>query len=342
MGKRQLLAGLVVAAQLPLAAVSGGALGARENVHASVPVLGAKTVVKGERSAVMTVDLPRPARISLFEQPQEDRPRDVLHMSGRGRFFGVMLRRDGQEPTGLVEVVAQDLCHRPGCQPVFRFPSNYYGLVYPPDRNANGSVSDISGTLPSGRYHLFLIADGAPVKVVLRFHGLTGTTVLRPTKAAGVEIVEAAVDSAIPDSAPEGVPARHLVYSGGETHRFPPLGGGFMFSMWKWQGVQREPNEIGVCDYRGRPPDTPTGHPYQERGRSECRGPFVAGNVETSRSWGPAGAIPKYISAITYYGAHPGGSRSIGGYMNTVGPVLDARAMLLWVDWQGARQPQGR
>lgn len=298
-------------------------------------VLAGKTIIKGERSGVMSVRLPRPVHFAPFPQPAYQRPRDVLRIEGRGRFVGVMMRRQSAAGKGLLQIVAPGLCVRSGCSPVLDFPDNYYGLAYPYERGPEGQEG-ASGVLPAGRYHLYLIADGAPATVILRFRGLAGKTVLTPRRPASVRMVKVEPDAQAPSSPPPGSPAKDLIYSGGDTHRFESAGGAFMSAIWKWELSEREANLVGSCDYRGLPPVSPSGTPYQM-----CdSGPptLMTTTKETSRSFGPLGALHRYIATLIYFGAHGEGTRSIGGYMNTAGPSLGAHIMLLWVDWVGGPQ----
>jgi hypothetical protein len=55
------------------------------------------------------------------------------------------------------------------------------GLLKDPNDNP-------SNVVPAGDYALYLLADGAPVRVTLRLHGLRGSTTLTPPAYGGLQI----------------------------------------------------------------------------------------------------------------------------------------------------------
>lgn len=309
------------------------AAGGRGQAAAPAPVLRETVVLAGSHSAVVAVTLPRP--VTFRTEGYGHRPSDVA-ITGRGRFYGALMRRDGgRRLTGGFSAVRASACTRPGCTAP-RGSGSFGDWVFPAPDDGTGT----EGTLPAGRYHLYLIADGDPVDVRLQFEGLRpGRLVLHPRQPAPVQFVTAQVDSSVPAAgAPGGMQAS--LYSAGSTHTVRRLGGAFVVFAWKWEPAPHEVNAVNFCGWASAPPKPdPTGSRYQG-----CATPYLAGSLETSRTTGPFGALSQYqfqfitMSALELR-AGESSPLTIGGYIDTTGPVLEAHVTALWIDWIGAHQP---
>lgn len=322
----------VVASTLAVGAPALATAGGRSHTATPAPVLPATVVLAGNHSGVIAVTLPR--AVKFRTEGSGGRPSDVA-IAGQGRFYGALMRRDGgRQLTGGFSAVAASACIRPGCASP-RGSGSFGDWVYPAPTNGTGT----EGTLPAGQYHLYLIADGDQVRVKLHFEGLRpGRLVLQPHQPAPVQFVTAPVDSSVPAAgSPGGIQAS--VYSAGSTHTVRRLGGAFIAFAWKWEPAPDEVNAVNFCGWAGSPPEPDaTGYRYQG-----CATPYLAGSLQSSRTTGPLGALAQYqfqfitMSALELKTGQTS-PLTIGGYVDTTGPVLEAHVTMLWVDWVGARQ----
>ena len=271
--------------------------------EARITLLGT-TVIHASRSAVVAVRLPRPAHISMWHD---------VDINGRGRFTGVVLHGDGRWLGPYGSAIRFGLCEGRGCA---QSPLSYrLELLNAPDSNG------YAGTLPAGNYHLYVLADGAPVKVTMRFKDLPGRITLRPTTRARVEIVEPEPTQAVPADAPS-------LFSGGSTHTVGRAGGLNATIIWKVLPV-RTTNAGAVCGYEGAPgADEPT-PPYQ----FPCAvPPFLFGGLDEGTATTPFGP-GRFITDIGSVYLQPPGLRGWGGYVNTAGLVQEAHLQQLWLDF---------
>ncbi|MDQ3952363.1 MAG: hypothetical protein M3279_05290 [Actinomycetota bacterium] len=135
----------------------------------SAVVLGGRNVIVGSTTAAVPVRLPASARVDL----------DV---EGNGRIVGLALLGDpyGSRPERgrfLFGGRAAD-CAAAGCEPGQTYQYLYDGSYDTPERPL----------LRAGRYVLYLIADGAPARVVLELDGLRGKVRIAPGKAEDVDL----------------------------------------------------------------------------------------------------------------------------------------------------------
>ncbi len=164
---RLVLLSLTVAASVLAPAAATGA-----TTRSSAPpsVAGTTTIV-GDSTAAMRVDLPRRASLNRKSGPNPD-----IRISGDGRLIGVVLTKDNVTDYNreTFQAVRFGYCAERGCSPAKT--SDQLVSTRPGD-----GEPDPEGTivLEPGSYLLYLIADGAPVTVELRFHGLEGSTVMR-------------------------------------------------------------------------------------------------------------------------------------------------------------------
>jgi hypothetical protein len=228
-----------------------------------------------------------------------------------------------------------------GCAPRYGLGDYQWSIVV-----ANGEPSKAQdafrGRLPAGRYHLFVIADGAPVSGTLRLGGLHGRTHVDSGSIYRTEIDQPAPSVYSPgaDSASPG----HL-YSAGSTHRGATTGYVF-FLHYKvftgWDGT----NQAQVCGFEGPPKDNALG-PYEY----PCATPkdaFGAAWAASNIPWelhggyavdagGPAGLVPHYLLpewAFGYYDV-PRPVASMGGFINTGSPAAEVETLTLWLDFGG-------
>lgn len=137
-----------------------------------VAPLRATTVITGDSSAVMRVRLARPATLDLTP---------VIAHKGRLRPAGVRIRGGGELFPGFL------LTRRSGPSAsvmAFRSP---HAMRERDDVTGIGAYGEIGGqsckqcNLPPGDYDLYLVADLKPVRVILRFNGITGRSRLSPS-----------------------------------------------------------------------------------------------------------------------------------------------------------------
>lgn len=280
----------------------------------------------GSTSATMTVELPRPAHVTI----------DDIHVSGAGRFLGfVMESTSGSYPRAFVQLINEGMCARPGCRGPFKNLGSGCVCV---QSNDGTRQTTTDGTLPAGLYRVYFIADGATAHVRLRLPGLDGVRTLTPSGPISARIDVPAPEVAEPADGP-------LIYSAGTTHSLNAAGAYLAEIVWKIEPLPVEPNVITECAYKdGNPPPEDEVPDYQE----PCNGspyvlPWISGAIGTGHSTRllpGTPAVPAYADFFTSGGIWFGtGSRPIGRYSigiadDTAGPVLDAHYMALWIDRQ--------
>jgi hypothetical protein len=176
---------------------------ARERPRQPAVALGAVNVISGDRIAGMRVHVPRDADVS-----EEAFNNSNLSYSGKGRVVGVVLVQDGPPLRRAYQFVSTrwDFCGSPGCSGEWQI-SLTHGI------NWHGRHGY---RIPAGDYRLYLIADGAPVRIELRLDGLTGSTDLRPD--VGVPGRIASPDSMVPS------PASQVFLGSAQSMNMPTYG----------------------------------------------------------------------------------------------------------------------
>lgn len=149
---------------------AGGSASARVEPTAPVSLAGV-TVIRGEGPASMLVRVPKPVDTRSKNTSGYDRRPPVM-LFGDGRIVGFVLTAVEPDKSGYAPSYAgwrAGRCLTRACDE-------------PRDGMAMLSVvSNLEdGVLPTGTYRLYLIADGAPVKVRLELDGLEGQRSLRP------------------------------------------------------------------------------------------------------------------------------------------------------------------
>ncbi len=161
-----------------VAAVAASAGGPR------APRLGATTIISGSEPAVAFVRVESPATVDVHEDFRSARgPSPSISITGGGRFAGFVLVKETSRDTSENFLIAGRFsdCASRGCASEKK-PMNY---VSP--SNIAGSPSGFVDLDP-GRYRLYLIADGTPVRIVLRLDGLEGRSSISPTTPAAVDL----------------------------------------------------------------------------------------------------------------------------------------------------------
>ncbi len=275
--------------------------------------LAGTTVIAGDRSASMPIRVTRSVHVDVSQ----------IDVTGGGRIIGFLLHRDGSWAGPGIEDIQFGQCAAPGCRHVWKHFTEQ-AVIHAPDADFSNST----GTLPVGRYHLYLVADGAPVRIVLRFRELAGSVTLTPTQPERTEIVQP-----IATTPPSLTP---MLFAAGATHRIGPYGGIQEMILWKQVNNGLERSQHGVCGYDGQAP-------AQATGTSAYQAPCDVNNPSLGLFLGlgpstPDGGSPPEISGHWYdhfftgYWLPPG-TYSIGGFVNTAGPVTSAYLQEVWLDF---------
>lgn len=278
--------------------------------------LAGTVVLKGSRSGVLAVRLPRPAEISVAEVPPQTSSTDV-RIQGKGRITGFVLHGDGawNRPTVFSLRVAD--CTSPGC--TAPWPPFYYSWVN------LGPTAQTSGTLPAGDYHLYLVADGAPTTVTIHFHGLPGRVVLTPPATASTRITE--VKPALHVSPPALGP---VVWAGGLTHSVTHWGALTIANLWYLVPLPNEEADLTFCDYYNSPP--PPLIAYQS---PLCNGANFLTNLAgpVGHHYGPLGVLGEYGASWIAGVIEPPGTCSDGESITVAGPVTSVDMQELVVNF---------
>lgn len=199
-------------------------------------VLGRQNVLKGRRSGMVEVVVPRRASLDVHLLPtRRSGPNPSIALQGRGRSIGFALAPvdlPGDLKEGIVTAARFAGCRSRGCRPSgrihqFMWP---YGIGPGPHRRV----------LAPGRYRLYLIADHAPARISFRLRGLRGRTSLRIDSAADVDVRSPKVRVDLRGD--------RRVLSAGSTYR--ARGRGFVVStLWAY-GRAFAGGAWGLCSYR--------------------------------------------------------------------------------------------
>jgi hypothetical protein len=126
----------------------------------------------------MWVDIPADAHFRSRYGPNPD-----VQIQGRGRMVGFVLTQTPVDELDREFVFGgrADFCPGEACSSSDTF--QFMGAS-----SASGADPANSVVLPKGRYLLYLIADGAPVSIRLRLHGLGGGVKLSPSAPVSASI----------------------------------------------------------------------------------------------------------------------------------------------------------
>jgi hypothetical protein len=284
--------------------------------------LAGTTILEGSTSVELPVTLPQPVTVSVYETVTQ----------GRGRYVGFVMHQDGGWLTDIFYRVMYSYCTSPGC--TGEAPPTNVGAILEPGTPGGGPLdpgspgtATISDTLPAGNYHLYLLADGAPVKVTLFFHGLGGQVTLAPAQPTTTATPAPTPDFTIPSS-------RSNAYAAGMTRQVTGGVGGMTFiTSWVFQRLPDEPTDIGKCAYAGKPPSQYPAYEDPCPGTVSGTG-YIAGNEPIGSTQGPLHLANKYGSFFVGAYIEAPLDWSIGGFVNTVGPVVETPHLQeLWLDF---------
>jgi hypothetical protein len=250
---------------------------------------------------------------------------DDISVRGSGRTYGVMLRRDGSGLTPSVWTIASGLCTKPGCAPMFP----YHGVICV----CGVGPSGVEAVLPKGRYHLYVVADGAVVTGQIRLVGLPGGRTV--THGTPLRVL---LDSPPPAPLPvAGTPmdTQRNLYSAGATRTTGRLGGMYAVTSWRLlQALPKSVNTVGICGYEGRPPaDAVIPYQYPCRTSSPAIGAFPSGQTATGGRTGPNGLFDEYVSDLASAGHVGAGTWSLGAFNNGESPTTEAHTQVLRFDY---------
>ena len=179
------------AVALAAVAVLAGAMpAASAEQRRAAPVAFGTTTFSSTNGSATAFTLSRPS--TLVRAPGHQL-RDVT-INGGGRVAGIVLAREGADAESGAVLYAMRFngCWSRGCttpRDERLFPWGYAeARDVPSVRRDDGSTLL---TLPAGRYTAYVVADGAPVKVTVRFNGERGTGTLRPDRAASLRLTTA-------------------------------------------------------------------------------------------------------------------------------------------------------
>jgi hypothetical protein len=281
-----------------------------QHAQGAVPeqVLAGTTYVVGSRTASIAVRLSRDVHL--------DAKTAVQFEGERGRMTAVVLKRDGGYLAPQLQSVYQGFCGAPGCVPTYAIPpmSTLFST-------RNGFT--FSGSLPAGRYRLYVVTDGEPVRVKLTFPGLKGVRTLRPVERATARVVEGSTTMSMPAPVP-------AMFAGGSEHLVGTSGGLNANVIWKRVAAPLVPSAVGSCFYEGLPRPELASPAYQ----TPCPGgvpPYVSGTHD-------AGPLPSGQGSLSFLTSGwllpPSKSFGIGGYHNSANPGLEAHSQQLWLDFR--------
>jgi hypothetical protein len=266
-----------------LALVIGGclAVGAAPSLATTssrVVRLAGTTVIRGSHSTSVEVSLAKPV---LFATDAV-RAGTMFRVSGRGRIVGVLMTAVRPNTSGHLSSLAFNYCYRPGCRA--SRPARVDDVWQ--DRASADDTHDAAMyvQLAAGRYHLELVADGAPVSVTLRFPGLAGRTTVRPSRRSAGRTSTLRFTDAAP------VPAAVSTWSGGLSVR--PRATSKVLAMVSDPGDGLA--EVGLCVHEDAPPPAyvagcPGGNWSDERvpssPRQDIPGRYLFANVVGPGRW---------------------------------------------------------
>ena len=155
--------------------------------------LSGRTTITANGSGAVRVRIPGRAELSAIDdfRTLEQNPNHEVRISGRGRVAGFVLtklgpRTDRLEPLATVVGLQYGMCSGRACAPV-------KDPVMVLEAKGDGVTSDSrTFSIPGGDYTLHVVADGAPVRIVIDFPNLPGDQRLAVPTANHTTVVEAA------------------------------------------------------------------------------------------------------------------------------------------------------
>lgn len=135
-------------------------------------------VLTGTATGGVRVHIPRATSIDIA--PKDDRNGKAVTISGKGRFVGAVIEQHAKRDKTYdprdrsVYALRYSLCGTPTCTA----PAYYFGVSIEPSHKFSNTP-----TLPAGDYDVFLVADGQPTTVTLRFKGLSGSRTVTPARS---------------------------------------------------------------------------------------------------------------------------------------------------------------
>ena len=203
--------------------------------------LGHVNVIRGSRSGAVDVVIRRRAQANMrLDVGKPTGPNRWIDIDGAGRVVGFALtRRRPSDDLSKRFLMATRLakCRFAGCT------SHHDPIIFMRPFQFGDGPQLID--LPRGRYRIYLIADGAPVKVTLKLRGLRGRRVIRPARRAVVDIQA-------PRTRVLAQGNHRSVYSAGSTYRSGDRG--FFVSAIYVLGRRFEGAAWGMCAYNGPAP----------------------------------------------------------------------------------------
>lgn len=164
-GKNVLKLGVVMAAVLAGSPLGGLASAETADAPPAIP-LAAEMRMVGSASGVARVEIPEGATIDMrIASPSSNVPA-AIDIAGEGRLVGLHLipEQDDGSRIGLTSL---------------RLPEPLGGMsFFSQEYNVDGNCVGKLCTLDGGTYLMYLVADGAPVEVTVRFGGAEGGRVL--------------------------------------------------------------------------------------------------------------------------------------------------------------------
>lgn len=240
MGQKTSLMRLVLALVVCVPGTVLSSQAASAAANSRPPALRGVTTIVGSDTGWAKVRLPRDVDpFGNYEGQVVERP--GYDLRGNGRVIGFVLTAErgreelGEGPTLFGWSIGR--CMRPACQARGFLTSWVFTRNLPRE--------DGKEILPAGDYRLYLIADGAPVRIRMELAGLKGRGTIAPTRHASAELT-----SLRPLAAKKG---DDTVYWGGTSSALS--GSGFALAELWMDGDEVE-DGVGSCIYETRePPD---------------------------------------------------------------------------------------
>lgn len=207
--------------------------------------LGHVNVLRGSSPGFVRVRVPHRAYANVrLDVGKLTGPNRWIDISGAGRTVGFALTR--QRPSDdlskrFLMATRMSKCRFEGCT------SRHDPIVFM--RPFEFGDGPILMKIQRGNYRLYLIADGAPVKITLKLRGLRGHRVIRPAAPA-------LIDVQAPRTRVLTQGNRRSVYSAGSTYRTGTRG--FFVSAIYVLGRRFEGAVWGMCAYNGPAPPEDT------------------------------------------------------------------------------------
>jgi len=284
---------------------------------AAYPALAGVNTVTTTTSGFATVQLLQPARVgfSHFFGPQ-DGPAGT-GIQGPGRIIAMVLEQDGR---AVMEALQISDCGTAACQ-------------------GNGSFEFIEtftrhGQLNPGVYHLYVVADGGPVRATLSLQGIPGATTVSLTPSP--DIVEQSLTPMTPSTGVADPPA----YSAGGSGTIGAAGG-LMFNSLALQVASFEGGYFGSCGGQGAaPPAYIAGcdYPPDANTVSDLASPFLI--CDPTGFCDPGYTIDAATQPSEFFGGgemfvDPGqaGTWSQGGYFQGAAVLTSEAATGVWLSY---------